>query len=86
MNWYYDIVFIILKLKDGGYYSAEDADSLPTAEATAKQEGAFYVWTMEEIEAHLEKKIPDRDLKLSDIFAYHFNVKEDGNVSQRQVS
>ncbi|KAG8042033.1 hypothetical protein G9C98_000024 [Cotesia typhae] len=64
--------------------SAEDADSLPTAEATAKQEGAFYVWTMEEIETHLGKKIPDRDLKLSDIFAYHFNVKKDGNVSQRQ--
>ncbi|CAG5101342.1 Similar to SPATA20: Spermatogenesis-associated protein 20 (Homo sapiens) [Cotesia congregata] len=73
-----------LRHKDGGYYSAEDADSLPTAEATAKQEGAFYVWTMEEIEIHLDKKIPDRDLKLSDIFAYHFNVKEDGNVSQRQ--
>ncbi|KAH0541153.1 hypothetical protein KQX54_021172 [Cotesia glomerata] len=73
-----------LRHKDGGYYSAEDADSLPTAEATAKQEGAFYVWTMEEIETHLEKKIPDRDLKVSDIFAYHFNVKEDGNVSQRQ--
>ncbi|XP_044598379.1 spermatogenesis-associated protein 20-like [Cotesia glomerata] len=73
-----------LRHKDGGYYSAEDADSLPTAEATAKQEGAFYVWTMEEIETHLDKKIPDRDLKLSDIFAYHFNVKEDGNVSQRQ--
>ncbi|XP_057324268.1 spermatogenesis-associated protein 20 [Microplitis mediator] len=73
-----------LRHKDGGYYSAEDADSLPSADATDKREGAFYVWTMEEIERHLDKKLPGRDIKLSDIFSYHFNVKNDGNVSKRQ--
>jgi uncharacterized protein YyaL (SSP411 family) len=34
---------------EGAFYSAEDADSLPTAEAGKKQEGAFYVWTEGEI-------------------------------------
>src|SRR5207249_2380286 len=44
---------------DGGFYSAEDADSLPSkdakektglsAEASAKAEGAFYVWEKKEI-------------------------------------
>ncbi len=28
----------------GGFYSAEDADSLPAADAKEKKEGAFYVW------------------------------------------
>jgi hypothetical protein len=34
---------------EGGFYSAEDADSLETADAKEKREGAFYVWTAEEI-------------------------------------
>ena len=34
---------------DGGFYSAEDADSLPDDGAGAKKEGAFYVFTAEEI-------------------------------------
>ena len=34
----------------GGFYSAEDADSLPAEDgAEAKKEGAFCVWTHEEI-------------------------------------
>jgi len=34
---------------DGGFYSAEDADSLPRADSARKLEGAFYVWTQSEI-------------------------------------
>ncbi len=36
----------------GGYYSAEDADSLPVeaGEGEKKKEGAFCVWTQAEIE------------------------------------
>lgn len=30
---------------EGGFYSAEDADSLPTEESDEKKEGAFYVWS-----------------------------------------
>ena len=33
---------------EGGFFSAEDADSLPSHESTVKKEGAFYVWTATE--------------------------------------
>ncbi|KAK0168869.1 hypothetical protein PV327_002632 [Microctonus hyperodae] len=74
-----------LRHKDGGYYSAEDADSFVNAESTAKTEGAFYVWTAKEIDSLLNKKIPGHDnLKLSEVFSYHYNIQPDGNVSKRQ--
>ena len=59
--------------KDGGFYSAEDADSLPTFESHHKAEGAFYVWEQQEIDALLSKKE-------SEIFSYLFNVKPNGNA------
>jgi uncharacterized protein len=34
---------------DGGRYSAEDADSLATADAAHAEEGAFYVWTPDQV-------------------------------------
>lgn len=74
-------------MKDGGYYSAEDADSFVNAESTVKTEGAFYVWTAKEIDSLLGKKISGHDnLKLSEVFSYHYNIQPDGNVSKRQVS
>ncbi|CAL7940875.1 unnamed protein product [Xylocopa violacea] len=70
-----------LRHKEGGFYSAEDADSYPTHDASAKKEGAFYVWTAMEIKSVLNKEISTRNhIKLSDIFCHHFNVKESGNV------
>ena len=48
------IVYLLRDMRDpdGGFYSAEDADSLPPAdpEATEKTEGAFYLWTDTEID------------------------------------
>ncbi|PYR94520.1 MAG: thioredoxin domain-containing protein [Acidobacteria bacterium] len=38
-----------LRSPEGGFYSAEDADSLPSDGSGEKREGAFYVWTDEEI-------------------------------------
>ena len=38
-----------LRHGDGGFYSAEDADSLPTPSSDHKKEGAFCVWTDEEL-------------------------------------
>ena len=74
-----------LRHKEGGFYSAEDADSYPTADAQSKKEGAFYVWTAAEIKTLLNKEISDgKEVKLSDIFSYHFNVKESGNVKKYQ--
>ncbi|XP_014236341.1 spermatogenesis-associated protein 20 isoform X1 [Trichogramma pretiosum] len=71
--------------KEGGFYSAEDADSKPSHNDTEKKEGAFYVWKHDEITSLLNATIQNHDnLKLSDIFCYHFDVKPDGNVSPRQ--
>ncbi|KOC67777.1 Spermatogenesis-associated protein 20, partial [Habropoda laboriosa] len=74
-----------LRHKEGGFYSAEDADSYPTTDAHAKVEGAFYVWTAMEIESLLNKEISDEShTKLSDIFCHHFNVEDSGNVTSNQ--
>jgi uncharacterized protein len=61
---------------DGGFYSAEDADSAADAEAPGvKREGAFYVWTREEIEASLGPKD-------AEIFCVRYGVKAGGNVEE----
>ncbi|CAG0902761.1 unnamed protein product [Darwinula stevensoni] len=67
----------------GGFYSAEDADSYPTEGSPKKREGAFCVWTWEEIQTLLEeKKIPNHEeISLADIICHHFDVKKDGNVN-----
>lgn len=79
-------VYFIYFIQEGGFYSAEDADSYPTYDAQSKKEGAFYVWTATEIKSLLDKGISDTsDIKLSDIFCHHFNVKESGNVKSYQV-
>ncbi len=61
----------------GGFYSAEDADSLPPEAADGGKEaraveGAFYVWTQAEIAAALGADAP--------LFSAHYGVAEDGNV------
>jgi uncharacterized protein len=63
---------------EGGFYSAEDADSIPPDQASDqdahKMEGAFYLWRAEEIRELLG---PDADL-----FALRFGIQPDGNVPQ----
>lgn len=72
--------------QEGGFYSAEDADSFPEPQASAKREGAFYVWTYKELETLLDKKIPDNDnVRFFDLVCYYFNVKKEGNVRKAQV-
>jgi uncharacterized protein YyaL (SSP411 family) len=58
---------------EGGFYSAEDADSLPRADAARKLEGAFYVWTEAEI---VEALGAERSAE----FGKLFGVRPDGNV------
>jgi uncharacterized protein YyaL (SSP411 family) len=58
----------------GGFFSAEDADSLYRPTDKEKREGAFYVWTLKEFQSILG----DRD---ADILARYYNVKDEGNVS-----
>jgi uncharacterized protein len=61
---------------EGGFYSAEDADSvIDPAQPNIKGEGAFYIWTWQELEAALGSDLLDR-------FAKHFGVERDGNVHE----
>jgi len=60
---------------EGGFYSAEDADSAPDAKYPfKKKEGVFYVWREDEIRGVLGKE-------QGDIFCYYFGVKKNGNAS-----
>jgi len=58
---------------EGGFYSAEDADSLLTHDSEEHAEGAFFVWTKEEIERLLEPEA-------ARIFFEHYGVRPHGNV------
>jgi uncharacterized protein len=58
--------------KEGGFYSAEDADSLPAADAHEKAEGAFYVWTKAELDAALGSD--------AELFNRFYDVKSEGNA------
>lgn len=70
----------------GGFYSAEDADSYPTATSSEKREGAFCVWAAEEVRALLPDPVEGaaEGTTLGDVFMHHYGVKEDGNVSPRK--
>jgi len=59
--------------KEGGFYSAEDADSLLARGKPEHAEGAFYVWTKDEIERVLG---PERTKG----FTYHYGVEAKGNA------
>ena len=58
---------------DGGFYAAEDADSLPRPNALAKEEGAFYVWKKSEI----DELLPQPDAQ---IFCDFYGVTPTGNA------
>jgi uncharacterized protein len=60
---------------DGGFHSAEDADSAKETGAESA-EGAFYVWTLAEVERSLG---PDAAFAAS-----HFGIKADGNVPRER--
>ncbi|PNF43606.1 Spermatogenesis-associated protein 20 [Cryptotermes secundus] len=71
--------------KNGGFYSAEDADSYPTHGASHKKEGAFCVWTYNEVQSLLSKHVNGNDdHSLATVFCTHFNVKPEGNVNPLQ--
>ena len=62
---------------NGGFFSAEDADSYPTKGAKEKREGAYYVWSLEEL-----KKVLGENH--AEVFAAFYGVKYDGNISRSQ--
>jgi uncharacterized protein YyaL (SSP411 family) len=65
-----------LQAPEGGFYSAEDADS---ESATGEhEEGAYYVWTVDEVEAVLDE---DRADLVKDVY----NFREDGNYREEST-
>jgi len=64
--------------RDGGFHSAEDADSVPPEEADVpdahKKEGAFYLWRADEVDALLGDDAP--------IVKLRFGIEADGNAPQ----
>ena len=74
-----DYVLRDLTHPDGGFYSAEDADSIPPEVAgaggtAAKSEGAFYLWTLAEI-----NDLVGDD---ADLIERHFGIEGTGNAPQ----
>ena len=58
---------------EGGFYSAEDADSVLASDPATHAEGAFYVWTSQEIRALL-------DPNCATVFAYAYGLEPGGNI------
>jgi uncharacterized protein YyaL (SSP411 family) len=74
------------RLQDGGFYSAEDADSYPTHDAVGKKEGAFCVWTKTDILEILCEPLGGETGKThGDVFCYHYGVLPEGNVDPSKV-
>jgi len=68
--------FLLNKMqnKDGGFYSAYDADSTRPDNPNEHGEGAYYVWSKKELDSILNKAEQN-------IFYLHFNILKEGNVS-----
>jgi uncharacterized protein len=65
--------------KEGGFFSAEDADSSVVAAGADRgyvetKEGAFYIWTKKEIDAALDDP--------AEIFDFHYGVQSHGNAPE----
>ena len=74
-----DYVLRDLTHPEGGFYSAEDADSVPPEAAAAgprsqKAEGAFYLWTLSEINGLLGDD--------ADLIERRFGIEPNGNAPQ----
>jgi len=66
----FDYVLRDMTDSEGGFYSAEDADSADDPDhPDEKREGAFYVWAADEIRG-----------PAAEWFRYRYGVEEDGNV------
>ncbi len=68
----FDYVRTQLTSAEGGFYSAEDADSPIAQDRSERAEGAFYVWRHEELAGPLGADAP--------LMQMHFGVVPGGNV------
>lgn len=71
----FDYVTKHLQAPEGAFYCAEDADSVPASEPESgeKREGAFAVWSQEQI----DKLLP---VPLRSLFCAHYGIKPEGNI------
>ncbi len=67
-----DYVMREMTSRDGGFYSAQDADSEDPHKPGHSREGAFFVWTADEI-----RRILGAD---ADFFMHRYGVEEAGNA------
>ena len=72
-----DYVLRDMRGSEGGFYSAEDADSLIEPGEPARTEGAFYVWS-----GRRDSRGPGRRART--IFEFHYGVSRPGNVPAPQ--
>jgi uncharacterized protein YyaL (SSP411 family) len=72
MNKTLDYVIREMTHPEGGFYSAQDADS-------EGEEGKFYLWKKNEIESIIGDKT------VSDIFCEHFGVTQGGNFEGKNI-
>ncbi|KAL3849786.1 hypothetical protein ACJIZ3_011668 [Penstemon smallii] len=63
---------------NGEIFSAEDADSAEFEGASRKKEGAFYIWTSQEVEDILGEHAP--------LFKEHYYIKPSGNCDLSRIS
>lgn len=70
-----DYVLRDLRHPHGGFYAAEDADSLPPEAAAddTQKEGAFFTWRLAEIKALLGEA--------SAVFIHHYDLRPEGNAA-----
>jgi uncharacterized protein YyaL (SSP411 family) len=67
--------YVLRDMTAEGFFSAEDADSaIDPARPNVKGEGAFYIWSAEEIERLLGSPT-------AEWFSYRYGVKPEGNVA-----
>ena len=75
-------------MQSGGFYSAEDADSLPTADAATKREGAFCVWTSDEVRDMVCATVTassGAEVNVADIVCFHYDIRANGNVDAHKA-
>jgi len=71
----FDYVLRDMQDPDGGFYSAEDADSVNPYAPEEHGEGSYYLWKHREIEEILDPRV-------ADLFCYMYGIEEHGNVHQ----
>jgi uncharacterized protein YyaL (SSP411 family) len=68
----FDYVLRDLRHPQGGFFAAEDADSLDSPESKHAHEGLFYIWAEAEIDAALGEESP--------LFKKRYDVRTNGNA------